>query len=132
MTRNSFVKLLLTLGSTIVAPFVLTAKSLKNFRIKKGSKVDAGKDPNEESISLHEGDVFFCKLSTNDTDGDLYIFESTRGKKVDRPFIIILSRTKGGISWKENFYLQWATKLLQRKPAIVYLGPAWFRMHLQK
>lgn len=85
MTRNYFVKLFLTAGSSIIAPLALTAKYLNRRRIDKGIKVDAGKDRFDESISLHEGDIFFCKVSTKDTDGDLYIFESTRGKKGGPP-----------------------------------------------
>ena len=85
MTRNYFVKFFLTAGSIIIAPLALTAKYLNRRRIDKGIKVDAGKDRFDESISLHEGDIFFCKVSTKDTDGDLYIFESTRGKKGGPP-----------------------------------------------
>jgi mannose-6-phosphate isomerase-like protein (cupin superfamily) len=47
--------------------------------------VDAGKNRFDESISLFEGDNFYCKVSTKDTDGDIYIFESTREKKGGPP-----------------------------------------------
>ena len=59
MTRNYFVKFFLTAGSIIIAPLALTAKYLNRRRIDKGIKVDAGKDRFDESISLHEGDIFF-------------------------------------------------------------------------
>jgi mannose-6-phosphate isomerase-like protein (cupin superfamily) len=85
MNRNSFVKLFLTVGTFLTAPLALMAKSLNKKRIDKGIKVDAGKDRFDESISLHEGDIFYCKVSTKDTDGDIYIFESTRGKKGGPP-----------------------------------------------
>lgn len=85
MTRNSFVRLFLTVGTFLTVPITLAAKSLTKKRIDKGIKVDAGKDRFDESISLHEGDIFFCKVSTKDTDGDLYIFESIRGKKGGPP-----------------------------------------------
>lgn len=85
MTRNSFMKVILTVGAFITTPVSLLAKSFSNKRIDKGIKVDAGKDRFDESISLHEGDIFFCKVSTKDTDGDMYIFESTRGKKGGPP-----------------------------------------------
>lgn len=122
MTRNSFVRLLMTVTTFLASPLSLTAKSLNKRRIDKGIKVDAGKDRFDESISLHEGDIFYCKVSTKDTDGDLYIFESTRGKKEARHFTIILNKTNGGISWRENFYLKWATRLLLLKRETVFLG----------
>lgn len=81
MNRNSFMKQLLAVGSFISMPFVLGAKNLVKKRIDKGIKVDAGKDRFGQEISLLEGDKFYCKVSTSDTDGDLYIFESTRDKK---------------------------------------------------
>jgi len=85
MTRNSFVRLFLTVGTILTAPLNLMAKSITKRRIDKGVKVDAGKDRFGESISLFEGDHFFCKVSTKDTDGDVYIFESTRDKKGGPP-----------------------------------------------
>jgi mannose-6-phosphate isomerase-like protein (cupin superfamily) len=42
--------------------------------------VGTGKDRFDKSISLFEGDTFFTKISTRDTNGDLYVFESTRVK----------------------------------------------------
>jgi mannose-6-phosphate isomerase-like protein (cupin superfamily) len=81
MNRNSFLKLCLAVGSFLSTPFTLMAKPFSKKRVDKGIKVDAGKDRFGESISLYQGDIFFCKVSTKDTDGDLYIFESTRDKK---------------------------------------------------
>ena len=40
--------------------------------------VGAGKDRHGRTITPFDGDSFFNKVSTKDTDGDLYIFESTR------------------------------------------------------
>jgi len=83
MTRESFVKQLLAAWAFITVPFNLMGRSQK--RIDQGLKVDAGKDRFNDSIFLHEGDIFYCKVSTKDTDGDMYIFESTRGKKGGPP-----------------------------------------------
>lgn len=85
MNRNSFLKLGLTIGTFLSTPFILMAKSINKKRVGKGIKVDAGKDRFGESIRLFDGDTFFCKVSTKDTDGDLYIFESTRDKKGGPP-----------------------------------------------
>ena len=85
MNRNSFLKFCLAIGSFLTAPFTVMAKPNNKKRIDKGIKVDAGKDRFNDSISLFEGDTFYCKVSTKDTDGDLYIFESTRDKKGGPP-----------------------------------------------
>lgn len=81
MNRNYFLKQLFVVGSFIFLPIVAGAKNLIKKRVDKGIKVDAGKDRFEKEISLLEGDKLYCKVSTSDTDGDLYIFESTRDKK---------------------------------------------------
>ncbi|MEO8470646.1 MAG: cupin domain-containing protein [Chryseolinea sp.] len=54
---------------------------MKNFREDKGFKVGSGKDRFEKEISLLEGDTFYTKVSTKDTEGDIYVFESKRIKE---------------------------------------------------
>ncbi|MGZ5134024.1 MAG: cupin domain-containing protein [Flavitalea sp.] len=81
MKRNSFLKASLTTGAAIIFPFTLIAKTLKTFRIGNGFMVGSGKDRNNKSISLFEGDTFDCKVSTKDTDGDIFVFESRRTKE---------------------------------------------------
>jgi mannose-6-phosphate isomerase-like protein (cupin superfamily) len=62
-------------------PFVLMAKTVRKYRVDTGFKVDSGKYRLGKSISLFEGDTFTCKVASKDTDGDIYVFESTRVKK---------------------------------------------------
>jgi mannose-6-phosphate isomerase-like protein (cupin superfamily) len=81
MKRNSFVKLALTAASGLILPLSLLAKSLKRNRVDKGFFVAAGKGRFDKSISLYEGDTFYTKISGKDTNGDMYVFESTRVKK---------------------------------------------------
>lgn len=78
MKRRSFLRLYAALVSLMATPFYTQAKSKK--RDAKGFKVDAGKDRFDKSISLFEGDTFYTKVSTKDTDGDMYVFESSRIK----------------------------------------------------
>lgn len=80
MNRNSFLNHFLAVGTFLTAPFTLLANHVNKKRVDKGIKVDAGKDRFGESLPLFDGDTFYCKVSTMDTDGDLYIFESTREK----------------------------------------------------
>jgi mannose-6-phosphate isomerase-like protein (cupin superfamily) len=81
MKRSSFLKFGIAIGSFLTAPFTINARSKSQIREDKGFKVDAGKDRYDKSLSLFEGDTFYCKVSTKDTDGDMYVFESTRIKE---------------------------------------------------
>ena len=81
MKRENFLKVCLSSIAVMVTPFTMIAKTSLDFRNKNGFKVDSGKDRNNKSISLFEGDTFDCKVSKTDTDGDIYIFESIRIKE---------------------------------------------------
>jgi mannose-6-phosphate isomerase-like protein (cupin superfamily) len=81
MNRNSFFKAGLAIGIFLTAPFAAIAKINSKKRVDKGVKVDSGKDRFDKPISLFEGDTFYTKISTADTDGDVYVFESTRVKE---------------------------------------------------
>lgn len=81
MNRNSFLKASLAIGTLLTAPLAAIAKITSKKRVDKGIKVDAGKDRFAKPVSLFEGDTFYTKVSTADTDGDVFVFESTRVKE---------------------------------------------------
>jgi mannose-6-phosphate isomerase-like protein (cupin superfamily) len=81
MNRSSFLKLSFAIGSLFTPFSNAHAKVKSKNREKKGFKVDAGKDRFNNSVSIFEGDSFYCKVSGKDTDGDMYVFESTRIKE---------------------------------------------------
>ncbi|MFC0774054.1 cupin domain-containing protein [Terrimonas alba] len=81
MQRKSFLKFGIAIGSFLAAPFYVNARPGSRARDDKGFKVDAGKDRFDKSISPFEGDNFYTKVSTKDTDGGMYVFESTRLKE---------------------------------------------------
>ena len=81
MKRSSFMKMSIAAGSILTIPFASFAKRKEDNRNNNPFKVDAGKDRFEKAITLFEGDTFYTKVSTKDTDGDLYIYESARVKK---------------------------------------------------
>jgi len=83
MKRSSFLKACLGIGAFLSAP--LAAVAARKNRVGKGVLVPAGKDRLGKSMKPFVGDEFFCKVSTQDTDGDLYIFESTREKEGGPP-----------------------------------------------
>ena len=80
MKRSSFMKMCISASSLFAIPFESFAKQIENNRTKKSFKVEAGKDRFDKPIHLFEGDTFYTKVSTKDTDGDLYIYESSRVK----------------------------------------------------
>ena len=81
MNRNSFLKGCFAVGAFLIAPFTAVARFNNKARLDKGLKVDAGKDRFNEPITLFEGDTFYTKVSSKDSNGDIYIFETTREKK---------------------------------------------------
>ena len=85
MERSSFLKFCLAIGSIASAPFKINGKSILKERVKKGIMVSNGNDRFSKPLSLFEGDKFYCKVSGKDTEGDLYIFDSTRLKEGGPP-----------------------------------------------
>ncbi|MGZ3846062.1 MAG: cupin domain-containing protein [Flavisolibacter sp.] len=81
MKRNAFLKLCLAAGALLQAPLTSFARLPFRIRAGKGIKVDAGQDRFGKPMSLFEGDTFYTKISTTDTDGDIYLFESSRVKE---------------------------------------------------
>ena len=81
MKRNTFLKVCLAASAFMSSSFSVLAKSIRTFRVEKGFMVDSGQDRANKSITLLEGDTFYTKVSTKDTEGDIYVFESTRIKE---------------------------------------------------
>ncbi|HTI89079.1 MAG TPA: cupin domain-containing protein [Puia sp.] len=82
MKRKSFLKVSLSaLGAlgALATPVIASAASVLR-RLGKGFFVAAGKDRADAPLVLFEGDTFYSKVSTGDTDGFLYVFESSRIK----------------------------------------------------
>ena len=85
MKRGAFLKFFLAIGSIASAPFKTEAGSKTKSRVGKGILVKNGSDRFNKPLSLFDGDKFYCKVSGKDTDGDLYIFDSTRLKEGGPP-----------------------------------------------
>lgn len=81
MKRKHFINGIFALFTSFALPLNCVAALYYKYRDKKGFKIDAGKDRVEKPMHLFEGDTFYTKVSTADTDGDLYVFESTRVKQ---------------------------------------------------
>lgn len=78
MKRSAFLKACAVLGGLAALPFTSGAAAGSCSRSKKGFMVANGEDRYGKPLSPFTGDKFYCKVSTEDTGGDLYIFDSTR------------------------------------------------------
>src|SRR4028118_857563 len=67
----------------VTAPLVSQAQQRKTDRPKKGFKVESGKDRFQDKnfYTLTGGAQADCKVSTTDTEGDLYIMDAFRNTK---------------------------------------------------
>jgi mannose-6-phosphate isomerase-like protein (cupin superfamily) len=81
MKRNNFLQILIGTGAVLISPVSLLARGYSKLREKAGFKIDAGTDRFQKPINLFDGDTFYTKVSAKDTDGDLYVYESSRVKK---------------------------------------------------
>lgn len=123
MKRNSFLKLGLALGSLMAAPFTIYARIKNGNRDDKGFKVDAGKDRFDNSISPFEGDAFYTKVSTKDTDGDMYVFESTRIKEGGPVLHIHYETDEWWYVLQGEFLIKVGDKLYNAKAGDLVFGP---------
>ncbi len=72
---------MLTGISMLAVPLTIQAKQYIGARITIAFRWMLAKIAFGKSISLFEGDTFYCKVSSKDTDGDIYMFESVRVKE---------------------------------------------------
>lgn len=76
MNRDSFLKACFAATAFLTSQLASIAHTGQ--QAKTGLRVGAGKDRFGTPISPFEGDTFHTKVSGKDTNGELYIFESTR------------------------------------------------------
>lgn len=84
MKRTTFLRLSAAF-TLITGSLSAIATPLGIKRIKNGFKVAKNSDRFDAAITLMEGDTFFTKIATADTDGDMFAFESTRVVKGGPP-----------------------------------------------
>jgi mannose-6-phosphate isomerase-like protein (cupin superfamily) len=122
MNRETFFKGALAIGTFLSTPFTVRAQSNPT-RADKGLKVDAGKDRFGKPISLLEGDTFYTKVSTSDSDGDLYIFESTRIKEGGPSFHFHYDQDEIWYILKGEFYFKVGDDTFTAKEGDTVFGP---------
>jgi mannose-6-phosphate isomerase-like protein (cupin superfamily) len=123
MKRSSFLQRVLAGVSLLATPFTVLGRQQGSTRTPKGFKIDAGKDRFDKSISLFEGDTFSCKVSTKDTDGDIYMFESTRVKPGGPALHIHHDQDEWWYVLKGEFIIKIGDETHQLKPGDSVFGP---------
>jgi len=123
MKRSSFLKFCVAVGSFASSPFKTEAKSTTNNRVKKGILVTNGTDRFDKPISPFEGDTFYCKVSGKDTDGDLYIFDSTRLKEGGPPLHFHYSQDEWWYIISGEYLIKVGDELYHAKAGDCVFGP---------
>ncbi|MHA4810454.1 cupin domain-containing protein [Flavitalea flava] len=123
MKRNLFLKISLAAAASLAAPFAGMAKYNRKKRGDKGIKVDSGKDRFGKPISLFEGDTFYTKVSTTDTDGDAYVFESTRVKEGGPSFHLHYEQDEFWYILKGEFLFKIGEETFTAKAGDTVFGP---------
>ena len=123
MKRNSFLKFGLAIGALFSTTLDVIARLKATVRDIKGFKVDSGKDRSNKSMSLFDGDTFYTKVSTKDTEGDMYIFESTRVKEGGPILHTHFNQDEWWYILQGEFLIKVGDKTYNAKPGDVVFGP---------
>ena len=123
MKRNSFLKISLAAAAALTAPFAAMAKNNRKKRGDKVIKVVSGEDRFGKPISLFEGDTFYTKVSTTDTDGDVYVFESTRVKEGGPSFHLHYEQDEFWYILKGKFLFKVGDETFTAKAGDTVFGP---------
>jgi mannose-6-phosphate isomerase-like protein (cupin superfamily) len=123
MKRNTFLRILSVTGAVLASPISSIAKNYARFREKTGYKTDAGADRFQKPISLFDGDTFYTKVSTRDTDGDLYIYESSRVKKGGPNLHLHYNQDEWWYILEGEFVIKVGDKMHHVKPGDSVFGP---------
>ena len=103
-----------------MAPIHLMAKMA---RAGKGILVKSGKDRFDKPQILFGSDTFYNKVSTKDTDGDLFIFESTRITEGGPPLHYHYSQDEWWYILSGEFLIKVGDELYTAKAGDSVFGP---------
>ena len=123
MERKSFLRFCWGVGTFLSAPLDSYANRHSKKRATKGFKVSAGKDRDDSPISLFEGDTFYTKVSTNDSDGDVFVFESTRMKVGGPSFHLHYDQDEFWYIISGEFQFKIGNETFTAKPGDTIFGP---------
>jgi mannose-6-phosphate isomerase-like protein (cupin superfamily) len=123
MKRNTFLRTISFASIIFANPLGSIAKGYKLLREKIGYKIDAGADRFQKPINLFDGDTFYTKVSTKDTDGDLYIYESSRVKKGGPNLHVHPNQDEWWYILEGEFLIKVGDKMYRVKPGDSVFGP---------
>jgi mannose-6-phosphate isomerase-like protein (cupin superfamily) len=123
MKRNTFLRILSITGAVLASPISVIAKNYTMLREKADYKTDAGADRFQKPINLFDGDTFYTKISTKDTDGDLYVYESSRVKKGGPNLHLHYNQDEWWYILEGEFVIKVADKMHHVKPGDSVFGP---------
>ena len=121
MNRKNFLRLSVALP--LVPGFTKSAPLFRADRSGKGFAVYRDKDRFDKSITLLEGDTFFTKVASKDTNGDLYVFESTRIKQGGPSFHIHQDQDEWWYVLEGEFRIKVGDELFDVKAGDSVFGP---------
>jgi mannose-6-phosphate isomerase-like protein (cupin superfamily) len=120
MKRNAFLKFFMAAGILSFSPFNVNARKK---RIQKGIFVQAGKDRYNNPFTRQPGDIIFNKVSSSDTDGDLYIFDTTRIKEGGPPLHFHYHQDEWWYVISGEFLIRVGDESYHAKPGDAVFGP---------
>jgi mannose-6-phosphate isomerase-like protein (cupin superfamily) len=123
MNRQKFIAVCFSVGALAVFPINVVGKTIKKFREGVGFMVGSGKARLDKKISIFDGDTFLTKISTNDTDGDLYVFESTRVKEGGPSHHYHFNQDEWWYVLQGEFIIKVGEKIFQAKAGDSVFGP---------
>ncbi len=123
MKRKSFLKAALATGAYLAAHSSVLATVNNDKRVGKGLRVDAGKDRHDRPITLFEGDTFYTKVATNDSDGDVFLFESIRIKEGGPSFHLHYDQDEFWYIVKGQFLFKLGEETFTAKEGDTVFGP---------
>ena len=111
----------IALCTIVFAPITILANQIK--RVKDGFKVENGLDRFDKPISLFEGDIFQTKISSTDSDGDSYVYESLRNKKGGPPLHFHYAQDEWWYVLEGEFLIQVGDKKFTTQKGDTVYGP---------
>jgi quercetin dioxygenase-like cupin family protein len=123
MKRSAFITATLSALAGITAPILATARRLVHSDAGKGFVVLANKDRHDKPMSLFEGDKFYTKISADDTNGNLYVLESTRDKQGGPPLHLHPEQDEWWYVMEGEFLIKVGDQLYNAKPGDSVFGP---------
>ncbi len=123
MKRSNFFRLCLSTAAAISVPFQILAKTALKSRETKGFFVANGADRKDNPLSIFEGDIFSTKVGTEDTEGDIYVFESSRVKEGGPTLHYHFNQDEWWYVLKGEFLIKVGEKTYEAKAGDSVFGP---------